>query len=244
MDKLSSVKILDVNITTDSEGKILEYIDNILKNGLKKAYIVTPNPEILMYSRSHPAFRNILNEADVALPDGVGVSIAGYLTGKGHIPRIAGVDLMEKLCARLAKSPYSTGFYGAQRGVAEETAECLQKKYSGLKVSYASHVWNQEELKGKKIDVLFVAMGCPAQEEWIHTNLKEIPVTLAMAVGGSFDFISGNVPRAPHFLRTVGLEWLFRLVRQPWRWRRQLALVSFSLRILEDAFKRRAGKGV
>lgn len=235
MDKQESIKLLGVKITTSTEDKILEYVVSLLGESGNKAYITTPNPEMIMHARKSPSFNKILNEANVALPDGVGITLCAYLMGKGHIQRITGVDFMEKLCGRLSKSPYSVGFFGGQASVAETTSKRLQKKYSRLNVSYASDQWNEGKIKGGKIDILFVAMGYPKQEEWIYNNLPHIPVKIAMGVGGSFDYISGNVPRAPKTMRNFGLEWLYRLFRQPWRWRRQLALISFTILSLKEA---------
>lgn len=242
MIELHSTKLFGVKVTTDGESRILEYLLEQVAKCNKPVQVTTPNPEIIMYAKSHSDFAHILNTAEVGVPDGVGLTIGAYLMGKGPMPRVTGVDLMEKLCSKIAKSPYSTGFYGAQPGVAEKTAECLQKKYSGLKVSYASDVWDKSKMKGKKIDILFVAMGHPKQEEWISQNLSQLPVAVAMGVGGSFDFISGVVPRAPHIFRKIGLEWLYRLVRQPWRWKRQLALISFSLLVFKEAVATRIRK--
>lgn len=242
MEELKSIRLFGVKVTTSQEADILKYITTSLEERGKPLFITTPNPEIIMYARSHPEFKKILNEADIALPDGIGISLCAWLMGKGRIQRVTGVDMVEKLCAQLAESGHSTGFFGGQTGVAERTAVCLQKKYSRLTVSYASDTWDEAKIKGKKIDILFVAMGCPAQETWIHENLGKIPVCVAMGVGGSFDFISGNVQRAPKILRMIGLEWLYRLVRQPWRVKRQLALISFSFLTFKEMFTSRFPK--
>lgn len=244
MEELKSIKLFGVKVTTSQEADILKYITISLGKKGKVVFVTTPNPEIIMYANSHPDFKKILNEADIALPDGIGISLCAWLTGKGMVQRVTGADMVEKLCSELAESAHSAGFFGGQTGVAEETAKCLQKKYSGLKVSFASDAWNEDKIRGKKIDVLFVAMGCPAQETWIYENLNLLPVKVAIGVGGAFDFISGNVPRAPRFLRTVGLEWLYRLVRQPWRAKRQLALISFSLLTFKEMFTSRFSKKV
>ncbi|MFI5265560.1 MAG: WecB/TagA/CpsF family glycosyltransferase, partial [Candidatus Levyibacteriota bacterium] len=235
MEELEFIKLFGVKITTANEESILKYILKTIDNKGKKLFITTPNPEIIMYGNSHPEFKKILNEADLALPDGIGVSLCAWLTGKGYVHRITGVDMVEKVCSALSKSADSAGFFGGLPGVAEDTAKCLQKKYYGLTVNYASDVWDTEKMTGKKIGVLFVAMGYPAQEKWIHENLDKIPVRVAIGVGGAFDFISGNTSRAPKLLRMIGLEWLYRLVIQPWRWRRQLALIKFSLMTLKEA---------
>jgi N-acetylglucosaminyldiphosphoundecaprenol N-acetyl-beta-D-mannosaminyltransferase len=98
-----------------------------------------------------------------------------------------------------------------------------------------SKEWN-DDLKDKKVDILFVAFGSPKQEIWLSENLKKLPVKVAMGVGGSFDFISGRVSRAPRILRALGLEWLFRLVIQPWRIKRQLSLLAFIFLIFKEKF--------
>lgn len=254
MNTLTSLELLNIKITSDSKDSILKYILEALEKSDKKPFhekirlkIFTPNPEILMYARSHPEFKRLLNEADINLPDGVGLLLASKLLGLSLKTRITGVDLMECICKVLSeenirriqndKKPYSVGFFGGRGNVAEKTAHCLQKKYSGLQISYADEVWDEAKMKSKRIDVLFVAMGFPLQESWITEHLEKIPVNVAMGVGGSFDFLSGNVPRAPRFLRTIGLEWLFRLIIQPWRIKRQLQLVSFGLLVLSKFFQ-------
>ena len=239
MEELPFIKLFGVKITTSSEREILKYIIKNLGEKGSKLFITTPNPEIIMYALSHPEFKSKLNKADIGLADGVGVPIAVLLTQNIKLHRVTGTDLLEKLCSKLSKSPYSVGFFGGVGGVAEKTAECLQKKYSGLKVSYASSGWDQKKTKGKKIDVLFVAMGFPKQEEWIYENLDKIPVSVAMGVGGAFDFFSGKISRAPKLIRTFGLEWFYRLIHQPWRIKRQLVLTSFSLLVFKEIFTSR-----
>lgn len=244
MQKLEEIELFGVKVTTSSEGSILKYIESKLEDSKSKTFITTPNPEIIMYARRHPEFMKILNSADIALPDGVGVSMAASLTHKGKMTRITGVDFMERLCEKVSnsaiqnsKSVVSIGLFGGVPGIAEFTAECLKKKYSGLVVSYASDTWKPHELKSKQVDILFVAMGFPKQEKWIYENLEKIPAKIVMGVGGSFDFISGKVGRAPKTVRNFGLEWLFRLVRQPWRLKRQLALVGFILLTLKETLR-------
>jgi N-acetylglucosaminyldiphosphoundecaprenol N-acetyl-beta-D-mannosaminyltransferase len=136
------------------------------------------------------------------------------------------VDLVESLSKEVSKQPITVGFLGAGPNIAELTAECLRKKYPGLKVGLVSKDW-LEELKNKKVDILFVAFGSPKQEIWISENLGVLPAKVVIGVGGAFDFISGKVRRAPLCMRKIGLEWLFRLIIQPWRIKRQLRLIQF-----------------
>lgn len=233
-DELASIKILDVKVTSASKAQILKYVLQKHEETGKKFYIVTPNPEILMFAKNHASFRDILNGASLALPDGIGVLMASKFLGKSIIGRITGVDFMQELCHEYAKRPITVGFLGGRGGVAKITADCLREKCPGLKVVFAQDEWDGGKLP--HIDMLFVALGFPKQEEWIAKNLPHIDVTAAMTVGGAFDYISGKVPRAPRVLRSLGLEWTFRLMVQPSRFKRQLALPKFVLEVLKEKF--------
>jgi N-acetylglucosaminyldiphosphoundecaprenol N-acetyl-beta-D-mannosaminyltransferase len=249
---LTKQEILGVGITVDSEERILEYVEEILTKTDKKLSIVTPNPEILVRAFADTEFKRVLNGADIALPDGIGVILGGQLLGKKLKSRIAGVDFMEKVCSltsrlntklknsqksasEVSKQLVTTGFLGGQPGVAEKAAECLRNKYPGVSIGFTKNEVG-EATTLPPVDVLFVAFGAPRQEKWIYENLKKNPIRIAMAVGGSFDFLSGNVIRAPKLIQNIGLEWLFRLVIQPWRWKRQLALLKFLRLILLEKF--------
>ncbi len=234
---LPKISILGVDITVSSESEILEYIMERVKKRDKKIFVTTPNPEIITFAIKHPKFKTVLNSSDLALPDGVGVVIAGMLLGKGSMQRIAGTDMVEKLCFLLSKRLGTAGFFGGLGTVAEDTADRLKMKYPSLKVGYASDIWDPKLLKAKSIDVLFVALGFPKQEEWIYENLNTLPATVIVGVGGAFDFISGKVSRAPRLIQNMGLEWFYRLLRQPWRIKRQTALPIFTYNILKEALK-------
>jgi N-acetylglucosaminyldiphosphoundecaprenol N-acetyl-beta-D-mannosaminyltransferase len=258
---LHKVTLLGVGITNEHENKILEYIWHSLERKDTKYYIVTPNPEILVYAQNHPDYKKILNEAAIALPDGIGVFLGSALVGHPLRERIPGVDFLEAVCKESRNKAVSIGFLGAGPGVAKRTAECLLRKYPWIRVRFVGEEWDmsvlledgknyEKSISNKKvrriddssvrissedpIDILFVAYGFPKQEEWIARHLEKLPVRIAMGVGGAFDFISGEVPRAPFLIRAVGFEWLFRLVRQPWRLRRQLALVRFVLFLVAE----------
>jgi N-acetylglucosaminyldiphosphoundecaprenol N-acetyl-beta-D-mannosaminyltransferase len=223
------IKILKTNVTNAREEQILEYLVDFLKNGTGKLFITTPNPEILVLANDNADYQNTLNKADLALPDGVGLTAYARLSGNLLKQRITGTDFVEKLCERVAKEPITIGFIGGRPHVAEKASECLQARFPGLKVAFARSdlASNSDFLKTLKCDILFVALGAPKQEEWIAQNLSELPVKAAMGVGGALDYISGSVPRAPKPLRSLGLEWIFRLMVQPWRFRRQLRLIKF-----------------
>ncbi|MGH7246129.1 MAG: WecB/TagA/CpsF family glycosyltransferase [Candidatus Levyibacteriota bacterium] len=232
-DDLEKKYLLGVGITNEKEDKILEYIIENCKNQQKNYYIVTPNPEMVVLANKDSRFKNVLNNAEIALNDGVGLSLGAWFLGKRLQERITGVDFMKNLCERLNDWPITVGFLGGGSKIAERVAECLKKEFSELKVVFAGD--NPESLrslsKDSIPDILFVALGFPKQEFWMQEHLGKIPVKVMMGVGGSFDYISGNVNRAPVWIRRVGFEWLFRLFVQPWRIRRQLALVAFVILI-------------
>lgn len=233
--------LLGVGITNATENEILEYILQGLEKLMDPYYIVTPNPEILVFAHKHPDFKAILNNARLALCDGIGIILAGKILGKPFKKRVTGADVMEHLCREVSKQPITVGFLGGGPNVAEKAAECLVSKYPGLKVGFIGQEWqynndNDDNFYNnyKKIDLLFVAFGFPKQEEWMAQHIGKVPVKVMMAVGGSLDYVSGTVSRAPRFLQGKGLEWSFRLIVQPWRWKRQLALIEFVWLVLKE----------
>lgn len=238
-EKLQFTQLFRLPITSSSLDDILKHIVKLLNEKKRKFYIITPNPEIVMFSLKNPQFKAILEKAEVLLPDGMGLIWASLLLNGSLKRRITGVDLMESICEKLAKQHGVVGFLGGKGGVATMTSERLTQKYPGLRVGFVGEEWNIENLKLKHIDMLFVAYGFPKQEEWISQNLYVLPITAAMAVGGAFDYISGKVPRAPKVFRNSGFEWLFRLIVQPWRIKRQLALLGFIVLVVKEKLRMR-----
>ncbi|MBI4037012.1 WecB/TagA/CpsF family glycosyltransferase [Candidatus Daviesbacteria bacterium] len=232
--KFSQANILGVKVDKVTMNQAVELVENWLR-GQGKHYIVTPNPEFIMAAQKDEEFRRVLNQADLAIPDGAGLKLATDLEST-----IPGVDLMEELIRVATKKGFTTGFLGGRDGVAEKTADCLRKKYPGLKIGYISSGGiidkNGNSHNTKYVipntDLLFVAFGQVKQEKWIAKNLPKIPVKVAMGVGGSFAYLSGEVTRAPKWMRNLGLEWLFRLILQPWRIKRQFALVKFAWKVV------------
>lgn len=235
MKEFKKTFLLGVGFTNASMDEVLEFIITGLQKNIEKYYIVTPNPEMLVVANGNKNYKDILNNAKLALIDGIGVVIGARIVAKVIRQRITGVDLVESLCNRVSNQPITVGFLGGGPFIAEKASECLKIKYPGLKVRLVSKEW-ENSLINKKIDILFVAFGSPKQENWIATNLDKIPAKVVIGVGGAFDFISGNVKRAPRVLRNLGLEWLFRLIIQPWRIKRQISLIKFVYLIFKEKF--------
>jgi N-acetylglucosaminyldiphosphoundecaprenol N-acetyl-beta-D-mannosaminyltransferase len=235
MKNFEKINLLGVGITNASEQEVLEFIVTGLETSSKKYYIVTPNPELLVIANKDKRYRDILNGAKLALPDGIGVMKAAQLAMTPLKQRIHGVDLVKSLCREVSNRPITVGFLGAGSSVAQSASECLINEFPNLKVGMVASEWS-DALKEKKIDILFIAFGSPKQEIWIADNLNIIPAKVVIGVGGAFDFISGRVPRAPKFLRSLGLEWLFRLIIQPWRIKRQISLIEFVFLVIKSRF--------
>lgn len=223
--------VLGVKINDISLNEAVQLVVGWLKTE-GRHYVVTPNPEFVMIAQRDNNFREVLNRADLAIPDGVGLK---QFAGMQNV--VGGVYLLEELCKACADLGFTTSFLGGREGVAKKAAECLQKKYPGLNVVLAAD-GPEVDSDGQKIgdqvftipasDLLFVGFGQVKQEKWIAANLDSIPVKVAMGVGGSFDEISGKVPRAPKWIHALGLKWLFRLVLQPQRFKRQLKIWQFA----------------
>lgn len=202
--------------------------------------VCTINPEFIMIARQDPNFNHILRRAALCVPDGVGLLWAARRGGQPLPQRVTGSDGVPIIAARAAQEGWRLFLLGAAPGIAERAAGILRARCPGLQIAgtYSGSPAPEEEdaivalVNASGADILLVAYGAPVQDKWIARNLPRLRVALAMGVGGAFDFIAGVVPRAPHWMRRLGLEWLFRLVRQPWRARRMLRLPRFVLAVL------------
>jgi N-acetylglucosaminyldiphosphoundecaprenol N-acetyl-beta-D-mannosaminyltransferase len=202
--------------------------------------IATVNPEFLMKARRDPNFRATLCRVALCIPDGIGVLWATRLRGKKLRERVAGSDLVPRLAAEAVQHGWRTFYLGAAPGVAEKAAAILAARYPGLNVAgcHAGSPAPEEEddiaarVRAARTDILLVAYGAPKQDIWLDRNLARTGAAVGIGVGGSFDFIAGVSRRAPRWMQRLGLEWLYRLAREPWRWRRQLALPHFAWLVL------------
>ncbi|MDP2721107.1 MAG: WecB/TagA/CpsF family glycosyltransferase [bacterium] len=235
------MKILGVKIDQITYQEALERAKAMIDAG-GSHYVVTPNPEIIVRANREPQLRKILNNADLSVPDGMGLVMLGRLTGRPIPERVTGVDLLDGLAALATEGGFDIFLLGAGEGVAERAASKLKLKYPGLRVTgtYSGDPdpkfdkQTRRILESKKIDILAVAYGAPKQEKWIARNLPYLNLKLAIGVGGALDYISGERKRAPTWLQKAGLEWLFRLLKEPRRVSRQLALPYFVYLVLKE----------
>lgn len=238
MKPLLHQNVLGINVTNASEEDILKYIGEVIRERSIKIFIVTPNPEIIIAAYRDKDFKTTLNNASISLCDGIGLYLGAKILGVSIRQRVTGTDMVTHLCELASRLNMSVGFLGGKEGVAEETAKCLVKLYPKLNVLLSNNEW-EEKYNALKIDILFVAFGYPKQERWMEKHISSSNVAVMLGVGGAFDYISGRVERAPLLFRRVGLEWIYRLIRQPWRWQRQLALFNFVYLIFKEKLGRR-----
>lgn len=210
------MEILGIKIDNLKEKEVFEKLESFLEDDIQR-YIVTPNPEFLVRAQNDEKFKEILNQADLALPDGIGLIFASWYLGSPLRKQLTGVDLMKKICQKAAQKQWQILLTGGGEGVAQNTAEALRKNYQGLLIKEID-ILEFDKYSVERPSILFVALGAPKQEKWIAQNLRKNPsINLAIGIGGAFDFISGRIKRAPKFLRIAGLEWAWRLGIQPQR---------------------------
>jgi N-acetylglucosaminyldiphosphoundecaprenol N-acetyl-beta-D-mannosaminyltransferase len=240
---MDSVEILGVRVDDATYDDLLKRVDAYVTSG-QPHQIVTVNSEMLVVAYEDAAFRQMLNRSDLNVADGAGVTLAARWLGHPVRERVTGSDGIYRLAAHCARRGYRPFLLGAAPGVAQMAAQRLAVLYPGLEVAgtYAGSPRREEEdaiiarVRAVSPDVLLVAYGVPAEEQWIARNRERLGVPVMVGVGGSFDFVAGVTQRAPVWMRRVGLEWLYRLLREPWRWRRQSVLPRYVGLMLRQRF--------
>lgn len=238
--KTKRVEVLGLPVDAITYKEWMALIKNWVEQGERCYQVCTTNPEFTMMARSDPNFRNILKRADLCVPDGVGLLWAARRQGIEIPERVTGSDGVPVIAEHAAEYGWSLFLLGAAPGVAEEAAAVLCDRFPGLQIAgtYAGSPAPEEEddivrrINDSEADILLVAYGAPNQDKWIARNQPRLNVKMAMGIGGAFDFIAGRVPRAPERMRELGLEWLYRLYKQPWRIRRMMRLPRFLLAVL------------
>lgn len=236
-----TVKILGVeidNITLDEAGEITK---NLVENSHKNCeLIVAPNVEFIMRAQKDKDFFDILNSAKLATPDSIGVEIGAKLQKKYLKQRIPGQAYFRKVLEIGEKQGWTFYFLGGKGDTAQKAINHVKKSYPNVKiVGFHEGFFEEnseeeviEEINSLKPNVLFVAMGAPAQEKWIASHKKKLQVDVAAGQGGTFDYEAGNIRRAPQFMQKCGLEWLWRLILQPTRIVRMTVLPIYLIKII------------
>ncbi len=244
--KIPTVEILNVPFINTTLNDFTNQLLNEHTLKSKKAFIVTANPEIVMYANQDSDYMKILNKADYITPDGIGIVKAANKLGKPLPERVTGFDLMKDLLEKADEYQMSVYLLGAKHEVIEEAKVNIEKTYPNLKiVGYHDGYFDWEtnkvadEIDALKPDFVFVALGVPRQEKWISQNIDRFQKGVFMGVGGCFDVWAGAVKRAPEFWQKVHLEWFYRLINQPSRLGRMMAIPKFMMKINKQKAKER-----
>lgn len=235
------IKILGVNIdnvTLEETGLFTKYL--IEKSNKSCKLVVAPNTEFIMLAQKDKEFFDILKEASFATPDSVGVMIGGKLQKRKFKERIPGQAYFRQTLKVGEKEGWTFYFLGGEEGIALKAKERVLKDFPNLKVVGCHEGFFEKdseeevinEINSLKPNVLFVAMGAPIQEKWIYKNREKLCVDIATGQGGTFDYEAGKIKRAPVFFQKLGIEWLWRLAKEPKRIIRMMALPEFLITIL------------
>jgi N-acetylglucosaminyldiphosphoundecaprenol N-acetyl-beta-D-mannosaminyltransferase len=230
----NSLTIFGVRVDDVTEDEALAMCERFIAEGQR--IVATPNPEIVMTARDDRELRQALAHADLAIPDGGGLLLAARLWHQPFRAQVRGSDLTNLLLARAATQGWRVFLLGGGPGVANAAAAAIKTRWPAVQIvgTYAGLADEANDAATRaavaaagRVDILLVAYGGSRQERWMVRNLPALDVGVALGIGGTLDFLSGRVRRAPLWLRRARLEWLFRLAIQPWRWRRQLSAARF-----------------
>jgi N-acetylglucosaminyldiphosphoundecaprenol N-acetyl-beta-D-mannosaminyltransferase len=242
--------ILDIpvdNLTRKSIlEKIIKYMSPDSKKDLGMYHIVSLNPEIMVSATEDKLFKEIVQSAQVRIRDGAGIALAGKILGVNTGDRMTGVELMEELIEYAYHTSRRVLLIGGKGNLAHDLAECYNKKYEcdlyrGVE-GYKNILKPAEEENDRLFSIVadwtpqivFAAFGSPQTEKWFFNNRNKFRSIVCASVGGAFNYLSGNTKRPPEWVRNIGMEWLWRLIAEPWRWRRQLRLIKFGYFILKQ----------
>ncbi|MCD8388925.1 MAG: WecB/TagA/CpsF family glycosyltransferase [Oscillospiraceae bacterium] len=212
-----------------------------LQSAHSGAYVVTPNPEIVMACRESADVRAAVSGAALTIADGVGIIYGAKILHTPLKQRLPGIDFTVRLLERMAAEERSVFILGGKPGVAEQAAEHLLSRFPGLRSGGVNDGYFQdsapvvERINAAAPDLLLVCLGAPKQEQWMYANTAALDAGLLIGAGGSVDVFAGTTRRAPRLFQKLGLEWFYRLLREPWRFGRMMQLPKFLLCVI---FKR------
>ncbi|NMM61138.1 WecB/TagA/CpsF family glycosyltransferase [Clostridium sp. P21] len=230
-------RILQYNVFNGTLKELMNYIEKF-----NKVNIISGNPEVLYNGLNNPLlFNNFTGDNSIIIPDGVGTVVASKVVKNPVKEKIAGIELMEEIVKKCQRESKSIYLIGAKQEILDACVEKLQSKYTKLNISGSRNGYFDlnncsdliDDIKAKKPYALFIAMGSPRQDSFIIKNMDQLPCKIFMGVGGSFDVFSGKVKRAPAWMISLGLEWLYRVIKEPFRIKRLVSIPKFLLKVLK-----------
>jgi len=240
-------RVFNIPVDIIDEGILLKCIEYCIEHNIKCNNIMAVNAEKIMAGQKDKFLLECLENASFLIPDGTGATVALKVMHNTKVNRLPGADLMHIICRESAKKGYRVFIYGAKEEVNRTAVEKLRQLYPGLNIvgrcnGYVTQEKMQElidQINNSGAQILFVALGSPKQEKWIHENLPKLNVNICQGIGGTLDTIAGCVKRAPLFFRKTGTEWIYRLILQPRRIRRHFAIWVFILKVIAEWTKRK-----
>ncbi len=242
------LNILNVWVDAVTRNQALRMVDEFIEKGNRPHIVFASNPEKNFSVPQDPALYDTFKNADLLLPDGIGMVKAAKIIYGVNIERIPGVEFMEDICRLCASKNYKIFIYGAKEEVNKQAVKILKKRYQGLQIVGRANGYLKEhempmlveKINASGAQVLFLALGSPKQEQWyVHHRGQLQNVRVCQGIGGSLDAITGTVKRAPEIWCRMGLEWFYRLAAEPKRIKRQKVLPIFAVQVLFAAIEKR-----
>lgn len=240
------LKILNLWVDPVTMGQALDRVVAFVEKGSRPHAIFAVNPEKIFSVPKDPVLLESFRSADLLIPDGIGVVMAARFLHRAKLSRVPGVELMGQICRLAAERGYRVFLFGANEEVSSKAAQVLPERYPGLRiVGRANGYLRDDEIPGlverinaSSAQILFLALGSPRQEQWYSTHRDALKtVRVCQGIGGTLDTIAGNVKRAPEIWCRWNLEWLYRLLADPRRWKRQRVLPVFATKVLTEKIK-------
>lgn len=238
------VRIYGVPISKMSMDQTVAYLTNVIEQR-QPHQVITANPIMVMAAQDDPAYLSMMQRAELIVPDGTGVVWAAKYVGEPVVERVPGYDLIHELMKVGESKGWKVYLLGASNEVIQAAAEKLRTTYPGIKLVGVRDGYFKDEQDAEVIqdivdaapDILLVGRSAANQEPWIGKYKQQIGVPVMMGVGGSFDVLSGKLKRAPVLFQKLRLEWFYRLMQEPWRYKRMLLLPKFALKVMRDKEK-------
>lgn len=233
---MKEIKLFNLKLNTYSFPETIERIGEFVKSA-RCAQVVTLSTEMLIGSKKDKTFEKTINQAELVTADSAGIVWAVKKLKKIKIEKVSGVDLVLELCRLSGEKKWNIFILGSTERSISEAVRRLKEKYADIDIAGYHNGYFKDDQKiidyinNKNVDILFVALGSPKQESWIYNNKEKLSVKTAIGVGGSFDVISGQYKRAPQWMINASLEWLYRLITQPGRFMRMLAIPKLMFKV-------------